>query len=161
MKVLANGVEVPGDTVRLCTHGVCMTTRSALLNDVTYTAGQTFTLACSVNINQPSFTCSAAKTASVQRACIGALKTETQSSTASVSSKFFLTHSALLGLAYGTQMLKTGLIASYKTPGFWQLGCSNILEMIAKTINHRVTELIQSPKRIAHRNRGRKFAKIS
>ena len=59
------------------------------------------------------------------------------------------------------KMLKTGPIASSKTPGFWQLGFSNILEMIAKTINYRVTESIQSPKRIAPHNRGRKFAQIA
>ena len=56
------------------------------------------------------------------------------------------------------KMLKTGPIESSKTPEFWQLGSSNILEMIAKTINHRATESIQSPKRIAHQNTGRKFA---
>ena len=61
-----------------------------------------------------------------------------------------LTHSALLGLAYGTLHInpKTGPIASSKTSGFWQLGSSIFLEMLAKTINHRVTESIQSPKRI-------------
>ena len=87
VKVFANGVEFPGVDIRSCTGGVCTTLRVASLNGISYTAGTMVNATCSVDINQPSFNCTAAQTASLQTACISAAKPVTQSKTARVSGK--------------------------------------------------------------------------
>ncbi|XP_065181317.1 mucin-5AC-like [Sycon ciliatum] len=77
MKVLLNGVEQPGQSSSRCSDGECRTTRYTILNDITYTTGQTHhNVTFSADINQPPFNCSAAKNGFVETNCNSALKTK-------------------------------------------------------------------------------------
>eukprot|EP00117_Sycon_ciliatum_P050399 scpid80978/ scgid3529/ len=118
MKVLLNGVEQPGQSSSSCSNGQCVTTRYAILNDITYTTGQTqHTIKCSVDINQPSFTCSAANKASLQTACFTASKTAEQSSTRQVS----------------TTCLQLGTYRGYQYNGAYSSDIGTMLDVSCRT----------------------------
>eukprot|EP00117_Sycon_ciliatum_P016725 scpid80793/ scgid16028/ len=104
MKVLLNGVEQPGQSSSSCSNGQCVTTRYAILNDITYTTGQTYhSVTCFADINQPPFNCSAAKTGSVETNCINALKTDTYIQTSNIQKRC----DDLLGFHVGYQFNPT------------------------------------------------------
>ncbi|XP_065182312.1 uncharacterized protein LOC135813022 [Sycon ciliatum] len=79
VNVLVNGVELPGnDTSNNCTDGVCIKTLSISLDGKSYTPGVTVNITCSVDINQPPFICTSAKTAGLKPECDNAVKIVSQ-----------------------------------------------------------------------------------
>eukprot|EP00117_Sycon_ciliatum_P006612 scpid80899/ scgid5282/ len=119
VKLFANDVELPrfGTDLKICTGGVCGVTHWALLNGVSYTANTMANIKCSVDINQPSFTCSAANKASLQTACFTASKTAEQSSTRQVS----------------TTCLQLGTYRGYQYNGAYSSDIGTMLDVSCRT----------------------------
>ena len=71
----------------------------------------------------------------------------------------------LLGFSYGTLHVQVNTEnrangARPETPGLWPLWSFDVLEMVAKTINHGVTELLHFPKRGTQHSKGRNLLKL-
>ncbi|XP_065187303.1 uncharacterized protein LOC135817930 isoform X2 [Sycon ciliatum] len=82
--LMVNNVVLTGSNTTNCTGGVCTKTHTASLDGSTYTPGQSINITCTVDINQPPFTCTAADTSSVQAQCNDTAKTTSQTRTVPV-----------------------------------------------------------------------------
>ncbi|XP_065186042.1 uncharacterized protein LOC135816867 [Sycon ciliatum] len=76
--LMVNNVVLPGSDTTNCTAGVCTKTRTASLEGSTYTPGQYINITCTVDINQPPFTCTTAQTSAVQAQCNASVKTNSK-----------------------------------------------------------------------------------
>ncbi|XP_065182010.1 CUB and sushi domain-containing protein 3-like isoform X2 [Sycon ciliatum] len=61
-----------------CTGGVCTKTHTASLDGSNFTPGHTINITCTVDINQPPFTCTAAQNSTLQTQCNAAAKSRSQ-----------------------------------------------------------------------------------
>ncbi|XP_065181286.1 latent-transforming growth factor beta-binding protein 2-like [Sycon ciliatum] len=82
--LMVNNVVVTGTATSNCTAGVCTKTRTASLDGSTYTPGQSINITCTVDINQPPFTCTATNVHEIQARCYNAAKTTSQTRTVPV-----------------------------------------------------------------------------
>ncbi|XP_065182017.1 fibrillin-1-like [Sycon ciliatum] len=94
--LMVNSVVLTGSDTTNCTGGVCTKTRTASLDGSTYTLGQSINIACTVDFNQPPFTCTVALTSEVQAQCNDAAsKTTSQTRTVPVVASCPLLDSSL------------------------------------------------------------------
>ncbi|XP_065182268.1 neurogenic locus notch homolog protein 1-like [Sycon ciliatum] len=81
VKLMVNSVVLTGTATNNCTAGVCTKTRTASLDGSTYTPGQSINITCTVDINQPPFTCTIAQVSAVQAECNATAKTTSHTRT--------------------------------------------------------------------------------
>ncbi|XP_065181280.1 fibrillin-1-like isoform X2 [Sycon ciliatum] len=79
--LMVNNVVMTGRDSNNCAAGICTKTRTASLDGSTFTPGQSISITCTVDINQPPFTCTAAYDPAVQAKCNAAAKTTSHTRT--------------------------------------------------------------------------------
>ncbi|XP_065181995.1 uncharacterized protein LOC135812625 [Sycon ciliatum] len=82
--LMVNNVVMTGTATSNCTAGVCTNTRTVSLDGSTYTPGQSINIACTVDINQPPFTCTGPKNSTLQAQCNNTAKTSAHTTTVPV-----------------------------------------------------------------------------
>ena len=92
-----NNAVLPGSDTTNCTAGVCTKTHTASLDGSNYTPGQSINITCTVDINQPPFTCTAAQNATLQTQCSNtAAKTSAHTTTVPVVGKHQVVSAVIL-----------------------------------------------------------------
>ncbi|XP_065182018.1 uncharacterized protein LOC135812668 [Sycon ciliatum] len=82
--LMVNNAVLPGSDTANCTAGVCTKTHTASLDGSNYTLGQSINITCTVDINQPQFTCTPALHSISQKNCTKTAKTSAHTRTVPV-----------------------------------------------------------------------------
>ena len=94
--LMVNNAVLPGSDTANCTAGVCTKTHTASLDGSNYTLGQSINITCTVDINQPQFTCTPALHSISQKNCTNTAKTSAHTRTVPVLGKHQVVSAVIL-----------------------------------------------------------------